>query len=882
MALNWKFLLPGYDKRQEREMREEFEALEGIADRRDLGSLTLAAENARSQWRWAWLSNLLWDVRYAARGLARDRAFTLVAVLSIGLGAGANTAIFSLVDQALFRMLPVREPERLVLLNWRGNAMSGGWGSGNLLSYPMYADLLKENQVFDGMLGRHPTGVQLTADGAAEAVKAEIVSGTYFGVLGVKPALGRLLDESDDARPGEHPVMVVSYEFWKNRLGGGSDVVGRKVLMNSFPMTIVGVAPEQFRGLDWGEIPALWIPMMMKKQATPMFDWLDDRRGRFVHVFGRLKPGLTPEAAQAGLQPWFKAMLEADTKRPGWPSATPEQLKTYFGSTLEVLPAANGRSDMRRKLEEPLLVLLAATGMILLLACLNVANLCLARGYSRRRETAVRMSLGASSGRLLQGMLAQSGVLALGGAIAGIVFVPLVMRALLSFLPNDVGLTSAVNVRALLYSMAIAVGTSLLFGLAPALHASRTAPGAVMKEESGGVAGGVGLRKALVTAQIALALVLLIGAGLFVRTLSALKAQGPGFDVTNLFRFQIDTGQSGYTGLRGKRLTEQILASVQKLPEVRSAGISWQELLNGMAWSQRITIEDGDRRTTDRSVYLNGISPEFFPTIGIPILAGRGFDARDGRDEPGFKAAIVSESFARRYFGNKSPLGARLGLGNAPTTAADIEIVGVVKTFRYLGLRTEEEQVVVPAFAGEGGGGGTIFVRSNVRSEAAFTAVREAVRRVDPNIPVTAMRTVDDQLDRSLMNERILATLASAFAGLAILLAVLGLYGVIAFVVTRRTREIGIRLALGSSRWRAVRLILQDAILMLGLGIAIAIPAVWGVGRLVESQLFGVRPLDGLTILSAVSLVCLAGVGASLIPARRAVMRSVTETLRWE
>ena len=325
-----KYLLPFYRRAEEREMQEELESLEAIAGRRALGNLTLAAEDARAQWGLTGLSNLVRDARYALRGLLRDRAFTMVAVLSIGLGVGANSAIFSLVDQALYRLLPVKEPERLVLLDWRGRFLGSGWGSGNLLSHPLYRDLAAENQVFDGMFCRHPTSVHLSLGGTAEPANAEIVSGSYFPVLGVRPAMGRLLDESDDVRPGEHPVVVVSFDFWRNRLGGAPDAVGREVLINNYPMTVVGVAPEGFHGIDWGEVPALWIPTMMKKQATPAFDWLDDRRGMWLHVFGRLKPGLTPELARARLQPWFKAMLEEDTKRPDWPPVTAEQRRATW------------------------------------------------------------------------------------------------------------------------------------------------------------------------------------------------------------------------------------------------------------------------------------------------------------------------------------------------------------------------------------------------------------------------------------------------------------------------------------------------------------------------------------------------------------------------
>ncbi len=878
-----KFLWPFFYRARERDMQEELEALAVIGDRRELGSLAIAAENARNEWRPEWLSSLAWDIRYAARGLVRDRTFALVSILSIGLGVGANSAIYSLVDQALFRLLPVHEPERLVLLNWRGRTVGPGWGTGNLLSFPLYKDLGAEDSVFEGLFARYPTAVQCSLRGAAEEVPAELVSGTYFRVLGVKAAFGRLLDDSDDRRPGEHPVAVVSYNFWKTRLGAASDVIGMKILINSFPMTIVGVAPETFRGLDWGYIPALWIPTMMKKQATPEFDWLDNRRGRWVHVFGRLKPGLSIATAQAGLQPRFKAMLDADTKRAGWPQVAPGVLRDYLASTLELLPAGHGRSELRGTLQTPLLILLAATGLVLLLACMNVANLCLARAYSRRRETALRMSLGASRRRLTQAMLAQSLVLAVAGAITGLLLVPLVTRTLIALLPENVSLSSGVNPGVLMFSIAAAVSTSLLFGLVPAFHAGRTKPNAVLKEESGGVAPGVGLRKALVTSQIALALVLLIGAGLFVRTFAALKAQGPGFNATNLFRFQIDPAKSGHNGLRAKRVTEQVLDLVRQLPGVKTAGLSFQELLNGYAWGQPITIDDGRRRVTDGAILCNGISPGFLETLGIPILAGRGFNARDAHDDAslGFRVAIVNESFAKRYFGDKSPIGARLALGDGPNVKADLEIVGVMGNFHYRGLRTLEEQAAFPALAGQTTGG-TIFVRSVIRSESAFASVREAARRVDPNMPVTELRTVDDQLDRSLMNERILATLASAFAALAVLLATLGVYGVISFVTTRRTREIGIRLALGSSRASAVRLILQNAIVMVGIGVAIAMPVVWALGRLVENQLFGVRAMDGVTITGAVLLVAAASLGASVVPARRAVVRNLTETLRLE
>jgi predicted permease len=829
------------------------------------------------------LEQLRYDVRHAVRGLLRDRAFTAIALLSVGLGVGANSAIFSLVDQALFRQLPVREPERLVLLSWNGAFVGSGWGSGNLQSHPMFKDLKAENQVFDGVFARHPTQVHLSVDGEPAPVNAEIVSGNYFGVLGVRPARGRLFEESDDVQPGAHPVVVVSYDYWKNHLGGREDLVGRKVLVNSFPMSVVGVAAAGFRGMDWGEVPSLWIPTMMKKEATPDFDWLDDRRGRWLHVFGRLKPGLSAAQAQAGLQPWFKAMLEADTRREGWPQVTEEQRRRFLASSLDVLPAAHGRSDLRQRLEKPLFVLLTATGLVLLLACLNVANLCLARAFARRRETAVRLALGASRGRIVRELLVQSALLALAGAFVGLILAPVVSAGLISFLPDPVDLRAGVDMRVFAFALAVALSTGLLFGLVPALQASRAQPGFTLKEEASSVAGGMGLRKALVVGQIALALVLLIGAGLFVRTLSNLRAQGPGFDTTNLVTFHVDTARSGYRQPRGERLLLDLLAALRARPDVEHAASSGSRLLGGGSWNTSLTIQSDRRFVTDRVAHINAVSPGFYATLRAPLLAGRDFDERDARtgSETAFRHAIVNESFARRYFGDRSPIGARLGFGNRPDTRTEMEIVGVVKTFSYRGLREVDDQVFVP-FLERTNGGSNYYVRTRTHSKQAFASIRAAAAALDPALPVDALRTLDDQLDRALSNERLLAILATAFAALAVILAVVGLYGVTSFVVTRRTREIGIRMALGATREAALWLVMRDTgILVIG-GIAIALPAVWGLGRLIESQLFGVGALDGATIAACAALVVLAALAAAAVPASRASSLNPVEALRCE
>jgi predicted permease len=836
------------------------------------------------------LTNLRDDVKLGLRALLHDRGFALAAVLSIGLGVGANSALFSLVDQALLRMLPVRDPGRLVLLNWNGTFIGKGWGTSNLMSYPFYRDLRDETQVFDGVFARHPTSVDLTVDSTPEQVSAEIVTGSYFPVLDVRPLLGRLLDESDDRQQGAHPVVVLSAAFWANRLGSRPDIVGAKVTINRHPMTVVGVADPQFRGLDWAGPTAVWLPTMMKREATPDFDWLFDRRGKWLHVFGRLKPGATPESARSQLQPWFKAMLQTDTTREDWPQVTANQRQRYLASTLDVMPASRGRSDLRRQLERPLLVLLSATAFVLLLSCLNVANLSIARGFARRRETALKLALGASRTRVAGGLLIQSGMLAVGGAVVGLLVAPAVIQALISFMPHGstpVDLSAQIDVRVFAFALASAVMTTIAFGIAPALQAAREQPTLALKEDTGRVAGGLGARKILVTAQIALALVLLVGAGLFVRTLGTLRAKGPGFITTNQYFMHVDLGRSGYSLSQSTLLMRTLLARFRGLPDVDSAAIGIAELLGGGSWNQPLTIAAGQRTATERSVHLNAVSPGYFATLGARLVAGRDFTERDSVDlaasiQPGakvpFRSAIVNEQFVQHYLAGRDPIGVRIGIGNQPNTPTDIDIVGVVSNFSYRGLREIDDQTFFPYFEG-GYNGGTFYVRT--RTGSAAGALQAAARQLDPSLRVK-VQTMDDQMDRALTNERLLAELASAFAVLAVVLVIVGVYGVMSFVVTRRTREIGIRIALGASSSSTTWLFVRETAVMLAVGIAIAFAIVSAAGRLVESELFGVKPLDGTTIAVAALLVAIVSLAAIALPIRRAVSISPIEALRSE
>jgi predicted permease len=855
----------------------------------EMGGIEQVQEDVRETWTLRWLDDAARDARYAARSLARSPGFTITAIASLAIGIGASAAIFSLVDQVLLRLLPVKEPERLVLIDWKGSALADIRGSYNLMSYPICRDLQQQDRFFDGVFCRAPITVNLaTAAGERpEPVGAEIVSGSYFPVLGVSPARGRLIQEEDDAQPGAHPVVVLSHTFWLQALGGAPDVVGRKVLVNNFPMTVIGVASASFRGVDIGEVPALWIPAAMKRQATPEWDKLLDRRARWMHVFGRLRPGLTAEEAQAGLQPWFKSMLDDDTRREGFPRVTAEQRAEFLASTLAVTLASQGHSMLRRRLDRPLQVLMAGTLLLLLLASLNVASLFLARGAARGREIRTRLALGASRRRITSLLLADSLWIALGGGALGLLVAPMVSRALLSFLPANVAgtdLSARMDARVFAFAFVMSVATGVLCGLAPAWQAGRVPLISWLKDRTGGPgAGGVRLRKVLVVGQMAFTLVLLVGAGLFVQTLARLVAQGPGFPTAQLVTFGINPLRAGYSKDDASRAMRRVLAEVQSLPDVERAGLAGMNLLIGGSAQNNLTIEADKRIVTDRVVHLNWVSAGFFSTLGTPVVAGRDFDERDVRPvgETGERSAIVNERFARRYFGDLSPIGHRIGMGNRPDAKVTIEIVGVVRDFSYRDLREQTEQAFFPYFEGALPAG-TVYVRVRGTPSSALASVRAAVGRVDPTLPVLLPRTVDEQVSRSLTTERMMATLSGGFAGIALLLSVVGLYGVMAFVVTSRTQEIGIRMALGATRRAAVWLVVADAVAMIAAGTAIALPCVWAVGRLVEAQLFGVQALDARTIAAASLVLALVALAAAMLPAWRAASVSPTEALRFE
>jgi predicted permease len=649
---------------------------------------------------------------------------------------------------------------------------------------------------------------------------------------------------------------------------------------------VVGVAASTFRGIDVGEVPSVWVAASMSDEVIPGYTDLRHSSTRWMQVLGRLSEGVTLKQAQVGLQPWFKAMLEKNMNEAGFPKITPEEMQEYLHSSLLLTAAPQGHSGLRRILVQPLWVLFAATMVLLGLACLNVSGLFLARGSARDREIGTRLALGASRGRLGRQFLADSLLIALTGGFLGAALALLAVRALIAFLPKNTAanaLHAGVDTRLLLFAFGVSVTAGVLSGVAPAWQSGRRSLVSSLQQRGGTAFGGVRLRKVIVTAQIALTLTLVVGAALFVRTLDALMTKGPGFVTSSMVSFTLAASRNGYSKTDGSRLIRRIDEAIRNSPITQVSAVAGYALLTGGSWNNPITIQADRRITTDRVVNLNAVTPGFFRTMGIRILVGRNFDERDTRPSGGmgFRSAIVNESFVKRFLDGRNPVGLRTGIGSGPDVKTGIEIVGVMSDFSYRGLRDESEQAFVP-FLESGSGDATFYVRVRGTPESAFQTLRAIVHNADPTLPVMDLRTLDEQVSRSLNTEHMLATLSAGFSLLALVLSVVGLYGVMSFVVTRRTREIGIRLALGADRWSAIWMVLRDALFMILAGIGIALPVVWFLGKLIVSQLYDVKPFDPTVITMATLVLGTAALSAALVPAHRASGVNPTESLRAE
>jgi predicted permease len=859
------------------------------------------------------------DLRYAFRGLTRSPLFTSVALVSIALGIGANTAIFTLVDEVLLRQLPVKDPGQLVLFNGPRNHYGNNSG-GNMLSFPMYEDFRDDfvdrgaatrlprvsravangapaRAVFSGMFARRPIAMNVGVDGQTERVPGELVSGTYFQVLGVGAALGRVIVPADDAR-GDGPVAVLSYDYWRTRFGANPRVIGQTITVNNHKLTIIGVSQAGFDGVDIGYVPSIRVPVLMKAQMTPNWDDVDNRRSRWVNVFGRLKPGVTLGQAKAALQPYFHAVLEQEVVDAAFSGTTSYTRDEFLKGQVDLLPAAQGRSPLRQQLSQPLWLLLGIVGGVLLIACANVASLLIARATSRQKEIAVRLALGASRGRIVGQLLVESVLLAAIGGVLGLVIASWTTRFLLGFLPlSDTPhvISGSIDTRVLVFNFALSLATGLVFGLVPALRSTKPNLAPTLKDTVGAVVGGSGgirLRKGLVVAQVMVSVLLLIGAGLFIRSLRNLRTLDLGLKTDNLIAFNLSPTLNGYTSLRSKQFEKQVAGRIVATPGVTGMAFAQMGLLEGNEWDSSISVEGYDPKPGEQlNPYCNAVSPGYFKALGIPLIAGRDFDDRDARFEPAdpkaplpsYRVAIVNESYVKHYFGTRSPLGRHIGFGINPGTKTPIEIVGVVKDSKYTGVRDEIPQQVFFAFMeNDSAAGAVMYVRTTSQPDAAFGSIRQIVRQLDTNVPIYNLRTMEHQIDQSLLNDRIIATLSTAFGVLATLLAVIGLYGVMAYTVARRTREIGVRMALGAVPGDVIWLVMREVLTLVGAGLALGLIGSWGLGRFVSSQLYGVSGSDPATVVGACLVLASVAALAGYIPARRATRVNPVLALRYE
>ncbi len=848
-----------------------------------------------------WLDTILRDVKYTFRLLVRTPGFTAVAVLTLALGIGANTAIFTLLDQVLLRLLPVKDPQQLVLLTMKGRHYGSNWG-GNAISHPMFRDFREHNEVFSDMFCRFPTSASLSFGQQAERVQVELVSGTYFFTLGVVPALGRILTPQDDIVPSGHPYVVLSHDYWKTRFAGDPQIVGKTLNLNNHKMTVVGVAAAGFDGVELGFSPKIFIPIMMQPQiivGNPE-DMLKERRNRWVNAFGRLKPSISQQQAKAALQPFMHSMLESEVQLPAFSRASKYDRDEFLKCWIDVLPGSQGRSYTRLQLSTPLWVLMATTGMVLLIACANLANLMLVRSSGRVKEIAVRLAMGATRPRIVGQLLIESLSLSALGGFTGLAVAFWADRALMKlYLPSDSGgmnISSAPDLRILLFNLAVTVLTGVIFGLVPALQTTKPNLAGTLKDQAGGVVGGGGhhrLRKALVIAQVTLSLLLLVGAGLFVRSLANLRNLGPGFSPERLVGFNIDPSLSGYTPERMKVFYPQLSDVLRTIPGVQSVGLASVRILEENEWDSSMTVEGFTPAKPDLSAepYMNSISPSYFATLGVPIVAGRDFRINDNHEvKHGPEAwnwvpttVMINEKFAKTFFPGRNPIGLHVGFGTDPGTPTDMEVIGMVKDFKYTNLRDEiPAQVFVPYLGGRYLGEMTVYLRTAIDPGQLMSAVRSKVRDMDSNIPIYAMRTTDVQINNSLSTERMIASLSAVFGLLATLLAVIGLYGVMANTVAQRTREVGIRIALGAERGNVIWMVMREVLLLVAIGVAAGVAASLALTRVVQSQLFGLTPHDPITLGLAIAALAIVACAAGYVPALRASRLDPMAALRYE
>jgi predicted permease len=834
------------------------------------------------------MENLLQDIRFGLRTLGKNPGFTIVAILTLALGIGANAAIFSLTDQVLLRLLPVERPRELVVLTSPGVNHGRVWSDsdgGPSFSYPMYKDLRDRNEVFAGLLAGFHVQVGVTGQGQSQLTDGVLVSGNYFQVLGVRPFIGRVFSAQDETAPGANPVTVLSYGYWTRHFGSDPNILNKPLAVNGNSLTVVGVARPGFTGVQVGQIPDLFIPITMKAQMTPNRDGLADRNDHWVTMLGRLQPGMSASKAQAGLAPLYRSLMESDAIALKLSSRDRQQ---FVDRKLVLDTGSHGRPILQHDTKQPLLVLMAMVGLVLLIACANLAGLLIARGEGRQREIALRLALGAGRGRLVRQLMTESLLLATAGGAVGLALASWTLNVIVRSIPENEGasgLVAQLDYRVLIFACVVSLVTGVLFGLAPAIRATRTDLQSVLKDQGVNVCGGktnVRVRKSLMVSQIALTAVLLAAAGLFAHSLLNLKTQDLGVRPDHVLEFSISPELNRYTPPQTIALADRIRKSMEPLPGVRAASESEIPMLADSNSSANITVQGyNGQEDEDMDVDQNWVSPDFLATMGIPLLNGREFSEADSGTAP--KVAIINEAMARRFFAGRNPMGLHFGFGGGKDVKLDTEIVGVVKDSKNTDVKKAARPFVfVPYAQSEHAGNATFYVRTNQDPVALTVNVRNLIQAVDSSLPVYGVKTLTAQVDEIMFTDRLVTIFSLCLGLLASLLAAVGLYGVMAYVVARRTREIGIRMALGATQKNVAWMILREIIGMLAAGLCVGLIAAYGIGRVIESLLFGVKASDPIVFMIAAGLLVAVALLAGWLPSRKAANVDPMVALRYE
>jgi len=832
------------------------------AARRQFGNATRIRETCRELWTFAALETLWQDLRYAARTLAKTPAFSMVAILSLALGIGVNAALFSLTDAMLLRALPVRNPQELVEFV---RASAGSMTTN--LPRPVFDRFRQDRSVLADVFAIDESSLAFRAGGLTEPATTHEVSGCFFSSLGVQPLMGRTIGPDDDRVGAANRLALLSYAFWSRRFGRDPSILGSVVHLSGEPVTIVGIMPPQFFGLDRQRAPDLWIPLAA------------DRDPGDVWVLGRLQPGISIARARAQLSPLFHQALEDElqSSSQGW------DRKAFLSSRLLVNRAAEGTSGVRWDYwdySNTLKILIGLTGLVLLIACTNLANLLMARSAARSREIGIRLALGAGRWRLVRQLMTENLLLSLTGGALGVLVAGWGHRLMLGFLvddPRSVALDFQLDYRLLGFGLALSLTTGLLFGLMPALRATRAdMSGSIHSASRQRGAWNMPLAKGLLAFQIGLSMVLLIGAGLFARSLRNLGAADLGFARENLVMMHV--GANGQTPQARQQFWMEIIRRVARLPGVRSVALAGDAVFGNGGWNQTVWIEHPGQPAQQANVSDNIVSPGFFATAGIPVLTGRGFGERDRENAP--LAGLVNQTFARRFFGNENPIGRRFG-DDDRASSRRYEIVGVVGDTKYGSVRERNRAMVFyPMWQKAANPPCVLHVRTVAESTALVPAIQREIQAVDNEAMISEVRTLPQVIRGQLREDRMFATLASFFALLALALGAIGIYGIVAYRVARRTAEIGVRMALGARKSDVLWLIMRETLILLAAGAAVGVPAALAAARLVKSQLFALDPWDPLTITCATIVLFAAGALAGFLPARRAASVEPTLALR--